>query len=81
MNVNYLLSPALVVAFGLAYLMTFAPQARLLRPPDAPIMSWENWLYTLVRWPYIAWGIVRRRPPSIRPRTETFKVTPRARET
>jgi cellulose synthase (UDP-forming) len=49
----------------------------LLRPRDAPIISWENWLYTLVRWPYITRGIFVGIRLSIRPRPETFKVTPK----
>jgi cellulose synthase/poly-beta-1,6-N-acetylglucosamine synthase-like glycosyltransferase len=49
----------------------------LLRPPDAKIVSWENWLYTLARWPYIARGICSAIGYAIRPRAVTFKVTPK----
>jgi cellulose synthase (UDP-forming) len=52
---------------------------RLLRPPDAPIVSWENWLYTLARWPYIARGICSAIGYVIRPRAVTFKVTPKGK--
>jgi len=47
----------------------------LLRPPDAPVISWESWLYALSRWPYVAlgiWAAVRQR---IRPRPIDFKLT------
>jgi len=49
----------------------------LLRPHRAPVLSWENWLYTLVRWPYIAWGIYSAVVRRLRPRPVTFKVTPK----
>jgi cellulose synthase/poly-beta-1,6-N-acetylglucosamine synthase-like glycosyltransferase len=49
----------------------------LLRPPDAPLFSWENWLYMMVRWPYIARGVWAGIKHAVRPSTETFKVTPK----
>lgn len=50
---------------------------RLLRPADAPLVSWENWLYVLARWPYIARGVCAALLYSVRPRAVTFKVTPK----
>jgi cellulose synthase (UDP-forming) len=49
----------------------------LFRPADAPILSWEKWLYVLARWPYIARGICSACWHVIRPRAVTFKVTPK----
>jgi cellulose synthase/poly-beta-1,6-N-acetylglucosamine synthase-like glycosyltransferase len=49
----------------------------MLRPPDAPLVSWENWLYALSRWPYIAWGVCAAVLHRLRPRQLTFKVTPK----
>jgi len=49
----------------------------LLRPPEAPIVSWENWLYSLTRWPYIALGIAAALLHLVRPRAHSFKVTPK----
>lgn len=49
----------------------------LLRPQNAPIVSWENWLYTLTRWPYITRGVCSGIMYAIRPRAVTFKVTPK----
>lgn len=49
----------------------------LLRPRGAPILSWENWLYTVVRWPFIAWGVFAAMAQKIRPRPVGFKVTPK----
>ncbi len=61
-------------------LLTYLLRRRgLLRPPDAKIVSWENWLYTLARWPYIARGICSAIVYSIRPRAVTFKVTPKGK--
>jgi cellulose synthase/poly-beta-1,6-N-acetylglucosamine synthase-like glycosyltransferase len=50
----------------------------LLRPVRAPILSWENWLYRLTRWPFIAWGVCAAAVALFRPRPITFKVTPKA---
>jgi len=59
-------------------LMAFLLRRRgLLRPTDAPIFSWENWLYSLTRWPFIAWGIGSAVRYRLRPRAVTFKVTPK----
>jgi cellulose synthase (UDP-forming) len=49
----------------------------LLRPPGTPIVSWENWLYCLTRWPFIAWGVCAATMQLLRPRPITFKVTPK----
>jgi cellulose synthase/poly-beta-1,6-N-acetylglucosamine synthase-like glycosyltransferase len=50
----------------------------LLRPRRAPILSWENNLYCLTRWPLIAWGVTAAVIQRIRPRQITFKVTPKS---
>jgi cellulose synthase (UDP-forming) len=49
----------------------------LLRPPRAPLISWENYLYCLTRWPLIAWGVTAAVLQAVRPRQITFKVTPK----
>ena len=51
----------------------------LLRPRRAPVLSWENWLYALVRWPYVAWGVVAAVGQRFRPTPITFRVTPKVR--
>jgi hypothetical protein len=50
----------------------------MLRPRRAPIVSWENNLYALTRWPLIAWGVSAAVIQRIRPRPITFKVTPKS---
>ncbi|MEU7632901.1 glycosyltransferase [Nocardia sp. NPDC049220] len=52
-------------------------RAGLLRPIDTPILSWENWLYRLTRWPFIAWGVGAAAVQLIRPGPITIKVTPK----
>ncbi|MGV9455881.1 glycosyltransferase family 2 protein [Streptomyces sp. NPDC003635] len=52
----------------------------LLRPKDAPIFSWEIWLFGLSRWPYVAWGVLAALMQKLRPRQITFKVTPKKRD-
>ena len=49
----------------------------LLRPAGAPLVSWQNYLYCLTRWPYIARGVAVGILYKIRPRPTTFKVTPK----
>lgn len=50
----------------------------LLRPARAPVLSWENVLYRLTRWPFIAWGVCAATLQLFRPRPITIKVTPKA---
>ena len=59
MNVNYVefLLHWWSISVWLMLLTVLLRRRGLLRPHDAPVLSWENWLYTLTRWPFIAWGI------------------------
>ncbi|GGK81300.1 glycosyltransferase [Mangrovihabitans endophyticus] len=52
----------------------------LMRPATAPVLSWEAWLGALSRWPYVAWGVTAATLARVRPRTITFKVTPKSRD-
>jgi cellulose synthase/poly-beta-1,6-N-acetylglucosamine synthase-like glycosyltransferase len=79
MNVNYF---AFVLHWWslsilLILLAVLLRRNHLLRPADAPLFSWENWLYVLVRWPYILRGVCSAFVYAIRPRAVTFKVTPK----
>jgi cellulose synthase/poly-beta-1,6-N-acetylglucosamine synthase-like glycosyltransferase len=51
----------------------------LLRPVDAPVVSWELWLSTVARWPFIVWGVIAATLQKLRPRPIGFKVTPKGR--
>lgn len=79
MNVNYF---AFVLywwplSIWLVLLAALLRRRNLLRPADAPLVSWENCLYILVRWPYILRGVCSALAYTIRPRAVTFKVTPK----
>jgi cellulose synthase (UDP-forming) len=50
----------------------------LLRPAKAPLLSWENVLFRLTRWPFVAWGVIAATVQLFRPRPTTIKVTPKA---
>jgi len=78
-NVNYVtfLLHWWSISIWLVLIVLFLRRRGLLRPTRAPILSWENWLYTLVRWPYIAWGIGSAVLQRLHPRPVTFKVTPK----
>lgn len=55
----------------------FIRRQGLLRPAKAPIISWENWMYAFVRWPYIAWGVCAAVLQTVRPSSINFRVTPK----
>jgi cellulose synthase/poly-beta-1,6-N-acetylglucosamine synthase-like glycosyltransferase len=78
-NVNYVefLLHWWSLSVWLVLITLFLRRRGLLRPRNAPILSWENWLYTLTRWPYIAWGICSALIQRLWPRPTTFKVTPK----
>ncbi|WP_211517311.1 glycosyltransferase family 2 protein [Geodermatophilus africanus] len=52
----------------------------LLRPRQAPLLSWENWLYVLARWPWIGRGVLAAGLQRARPRQVGFAVTPKSRD-
>jgi cellulose synthase/poly-beta-1,6-N-acetylglucosamine synthase-like glycosyltransferase len=49
----------------------------LLRPRRAPVLSWEVWLSSITRWPFVLWGVTAATMQKIFPRQVTFKVTPK----
>ncbi|MFF0817854.1 glycosyltransferase family 2 protein [Rhodococcus sp. NPDC003318] len=49
----------------------------LMRPADAPIVSWERGLYAASRWPFLLLGVVVAMVERVVPRTVDFKVTPK----
>lgn len=48
-----------------------------MRPHDAPIISWELLLYRMIRWPWIALGVLTALYVVATKRTLTWKVTPK----
>lgn len=81
MNVNYL--SFLLHWWSLSILLTLLAvilrRRGLLRPVNAPLVSWENWLYMLVRWPYIARGVWAGFMQVVRPGIDHIKVTPKGK--
>ncbi|MET9394184.1 glycosyltransferase family 2 protein [Streptomyces sp. NPDC006624] len=81
MNVNYFDFLLHFLFMPLWVLLTLFLMRRrgLLRPPSAPVISWEIWLFALARWPFIVWGVLGAARQRIRPRPVVFKVTPKQR--
>ncbi|MGW5640432.1 glycosyltransferase family 2 protein [Streptomyces sp. NPDC003832] len=80
-DVNYLefLGHFWSMSVWLILLTLLCRRRGLLRPKNAPIFSWEIWLFGLSRWPYVAWGVLAAVLQKLRPRQVTFKVTPKKR--
>src|SRR5258706_12755580 len=78
-NVNYLGFLAHWWSISLWFILITALLRRrnLLRAPPGPLVSWENWLYSLTRWPFVALGICAALLLLVRPRPISFMVTPK----
>jgi len=76
-----------VVFFGLWFALTgwmltvglVVRRNGLMRPADAPIISWERALYAASRWPFVLTGVVVAVVERVVPRTVDFKVTPKGK--
>lgn len=81
MNVNYLAFFGHMWAMTICLLLLILLLRRrgLLRPRSAPVVSWEQWLFILARWPFVAWGVLGAVVQEIRGRPVHFKVTPKDR--
>jgi cellulose synthase (UDP-forming) len=81
-NVNYgaFLLHFWAMSFFLILLTWLLRRRGLLRPVDAPLLSWEGWLFGLTRWPWVAWGAAAALVQRLRPSKVVFKVTPKVRE-
>ena len=78
-NVNYLgfLAHWWSISIWFILITALVKRRGLLRPPHAPLVSWENWLYSLTRWPFVALGICAALLLYLRPKPVSFKVTPK----
>jgi cellulose synthase (UDP-forming) len=77
MRVHY---PAFLLFSGLQMLLTVMPvvvlrQAGLLRPAQAPLLSWEQALFELSRGPWVLAGALAAVREWLRPRPLTFHIT------
>jgi cellulose synthase (UDP-forming) len=50
---------------------------KVRRPNNAPLISWEDWLYMLTRWPLNLRGVIAAVIQKIRPKPINFRVTPK----
>ncbi|EKX66051.1 glycosyltransferase [Streptomyces ipomoeae] len=80
-SVNYLAFLGNFFAMGLCmlFLLLLLRRRGLLRPHSAPVLSWELWLFTLARWPWVAWGVLGAIVQETFRRPIYFKVTPKDR--
>jgi cellulose synthase (UDP-forming) len=69
-----------VVSLWLVLLIAVIKRWGLLRPRSAPVLSWENWLYTVARWPFIVHGVGAAVVQQFRREALTFRVTPKVRD-
>lgn len=78
-RVNYLVFLAHMgsLSLWLILLALLFRRRGLMRPQSAPLISWENWLFTFTRWPYVGLGILCAVIQKVRPRQLTFRVTPK----
>ncbi len=78
-NVNYFafLAHWWSLSIWLILITALLRRRGFLRPPWAPLVSWENWLYSLTRWPFVALGICAAFAGFLRSRPVSFKVTPK----
>lgn len=68
------------VTVWLVVITVFVRRRGLLRPQAVPVVSWENWLYSLARWPLVARGVLAATGQKLRPRPVGFRVTPKSRD-
>lgn len=81
MNVNYFSFLLHFWALPVWLLVTLVLLRRrgLMRPREAPIVSWETWLFALARWPFVVWGVLGAIRLRLHPRPLDFRVTPKDR--
>jgi cellulose synthase (UDP-forming) len=77
MRVHY---PGFLLFSFLQMVVTVMPMLHLkrcglLRPQDAPPLSWEHWLFELSRGPWVLSGVLRAFEDWLWPRPLTFRVT------
>jgi cellulose synthase (UDP-forming) len=80
MKVNYLafLAHLSSLSVWVILLVLLFRRRGLMRPQSVPVISWENWLFTFTRWPYVGLGVLSATIQRFRPKQLTFRVTPKA---
>lgn len=79
MSLNFLLFLLFfgAVSLPLVGIMWVLRRERLLRPVDAPLLSWESGMYQIVRWPYLVQGAFAGVVQLLFNRSVNFRVTPK----
>ena len=49
----------------------------VLRPANAPVLSWESVLFPMMRWPLVTWGVIKAFQLLWVERKQVWKVTPK----
>jgi hypothetical protein len=83
MNVNYLafIGRWMLLSAPLLLATLLLRRQRVLRPVDAKILTWEVWLFSMARWPYVAWGFASGLKERLFPHQRNFTVTPKGDRT
>ncbi|CAM3574803.1 glycosyltransferase family 2 protein [Smaragdicoccus niigatensis] len=76
-NYGYFLVFWFAISLQLGALAWLSKRAGLLRPRNAPLMSWEQWVYVFARWPFVGFGVVAAFAEQFRRKPLDFKVTPK----
>lgn len=80
-SVNYFdfLAHWLAVTIWLILITVVLRRTGMLRPPYAPVLSWELWLYSIARWPLVGWGVLAASVQQLSSKPVNFKITPKGR--
>lgn len=76
-NILHFLIALAALNLPLLTMTSLVRRAGLLRPYDAPVISWESVLYNLSRWPYLVWGTIAGILQVLTGTQRQFRVTPK----
>lgn len=78
-NINYFQFITFMLCLSVGYSLPALCLSRfgVLRPTYRPLLSWEEPLFTIMRYPWVAWGILNGVFTHVTGRHVTFKVTPK----
>ncbi len=79
MHVNWLafFGRWVLVSVPLVLITVVLRSKGVLRPQRSKVLSWESWLFSFARWPYVFFGFCVAVKELIVPKPRTIKVTPK----
>jgi hypothetical protein len=79
MNVNWFdfFARWALLSVPLVFATVILRRQRVLRPNNAKVLSWESWLFSFARWPYVLFGACFAIKELLVPKPRTIKVTPK----